>query len=349
MKNILLVYRAQVFKSEIDVHLKTYKNDRVVLVVEDIIQQNIVNYLTKDYTIVNIFPSTFNIITLEDFLQGELNMKFDAVVANPPYQKIVGPKHSQSIWHKIVEKSIKHLKDGGTMTMVHPDSWRISTDFKSTKKLLLSKTIVSLEMFDEAQGMKTFGAATPYDVYTLINEPNLDNKKTRIVGSDNVVVEKDLTNVGYIPNGSFELFDNLIVKPNEEKISVIKDSTYHTQKNTMSLDQVGEFKYPCVYTTTKDGSINFWYSNTKKRHFDVPKVIWSNGMASSVVIDKEGQYGLTQFAYAVVDKPENLEMIQKAMESKKFLELMQNSQGKNQKYNRRVISLFRKDFWKEFV
>ena len=303
------------------------------------------------YNKLDEIESTINYVKLDKFLSKEFKMEFDVIVGNPPYQKKVGPNKTQAIWHKIVEKSIKQLKDGGTMTMIHPDAWRSPVGiYEPIKKLLLSKTIVSLEMFDESQGMKTFGAATPYDVYTLINEPNLDNKKTRIVGSDSVVIEKDLTNMDYIPNGSFEQFDKLIAKPNEERVEVLYSSSeYEIRNKYMSLEKGGGFKYPCVYTTTKDGTINFWYSNVKKEHFGVPKVVWSNGMAPSVVIDKEGQYGLTQFAYAIVDKPENLEMIQKAMESEKFLELMQNSQGKNQKYNRQVISLFRKDFWKEFV
>lgn len=347
MRNVILIYRGQVFDTEIKPRLDQYKNDNVVLIVDNKLTRKIVGYITKGY------EQKINIITIHEYINKGVvdNMKFDVIIGNPPYQLQVGPNKTQAIWHKIVEKSIKQLKDSGTMTMIHPDAWRSPGGiFESTKKLLLSKTIVSLEMFDESQGMKTFGAATPYDVYTLINEPNLDNKKTRVVGSDGVEIEKDLTNMDYIPNGSFELFDKLIAKPNEEKVEVLYSrSMYGSDKENMSPEKVGEFKYPCVYTTTKDGSINFWYSSIRKEHFDVPKVIWSNGMAPSVVIDKKGQYGLSQFAYAIVDKPENLEMIQKAMESKKFLELMQNSQGKNQKYNRRVISLFRKDFWKEFV
>ncbi len=328
------------------------KNDYVVL------ENNFSIHLWKtffDYNNMNYIEKTINYITMKKYLSEEFKMKFekkfDVVLGNPPYQLQVGPNNTQTIWHKIVERCLEVLKYSGTMTMIHPDSWRTSPDknFESIKKMLLSRTLVSLEMFDEAQGMKTFGASTPYDIYTLINEPNLDNKKTRIVGSDGVVMEKYLSHTDYIPNGLFDSFDPLWIKNGEEKVKTISDSTYHTQRLYMSSEKNSDFKHPCVYTTTKDGSINFRYSNVKKGHFGVPKVIWSNGMASSVVVDKDGQYGLTQFAFAIVDEPENLEMIKKAMESEKFLELMQYSQGKNQRYNRRVIALFKKDFWKEFV
>ena len=52
----------------------------------------------------------------------------------------------------------------------------------------------------------------------------------------------------------------------------------------------------------------------------IKKFMWSNGRIKSIgsVIDKEGKYGLTQFAYGIVDKEENLENIKNAFDSNKF-------------------------------
>jgi type II restriction/modification system DNA methylase subunit YeeA len=62
---------------------------------------------------------------------------------------------------------------------------------------------------------------------------------------------------------------------------------------------------------------------------------------------------MTQWAYAIVDEIENLENIKKAMESEKFNKLMSLTDGVTgvgrHRYNRKVISTFRKDFWKEFL
>ena len=49
----------------------------------------------------------------------------------------------------------------------------------------------------------------------------------------------------------------------------------------------------------------------KKSHFDTPKVIWSNGLGTYPIIDKNGDYGLTQFSYAIIDKREKLNNIEK--------------------------------------
>ena len=94
--------------------------------------------------------------------------------------------------------------------------------------------------------------------------------------------------------------------------------------------------------------VTCYYSSEKKGHFDIPKVIWSNGAASYPVIDETGKYALTQFSYAVVDEIENLGNIKRAMESERFLHLM-TYVNVGHRYNYKVIGMMKKDFWKEFI
>ena len=80
-----------------------------------------------------------------------------------------------------------------------------------------------------------------------------------------------------------------------------------------------------------------------------PKVIFANG-ASGVVIDYNGDLGLTEFAYAIIDEVENLENIKNALLSEKFIKKVMNFKNSlGDKYNRKIIATFRKDFWKEFI
>jgi len=103
--------------------------------------------------------------------------------------------------------------------------------------------------------------------------------------------------------------------------------------------------YPCVYTISMKDGINCKYSNEDKGHFGIPKVIWSNG-SGDPIIDDTGKYGLTEFAYAIVDKKNNLKKIRDAMVNKDFLELMSYAIfKKDSKYNYKIIGLFRKDFY----
>ena len=160
-----------------------------------------------------------------------------------------------------------------------------------------------------------------------------------------------MDNIEYIPNGEIESFNSIIANENERKVNLIYSrSAYGTDKKNMSNEMLGDFVYPCIYTTQKDGTINLKYSNTNQNgHFGIPKIIWSNGVASSLVMDLEGQYGLTQFSYAITDSEENLHKIHEAMNSQKFINLMKFADGKQHKYKYKVISTFRKDFWKEFI
>ena len=70
-------------------------------------------------------------------------------------------------------------------------------------------------------------------------------------------------------------------------------------------------------------------------------------------MSRNGKYGITEFSYAIIDDVENLEIIKKAMLNQEFLDLMSMTDGVTgvgrHRYNRKAISTFRKDFWKEFL
>ena len=63
----------------------------------------------------------------------------------------------------------------------------------------------------------------------------------------------------------------------------------------------------------------------------------------------KGEYGLTNFVMGIVDKPEYVELIAKAMHTAKFRNMMRTVQSGTCEWNRHIIPMFRKDFWKEFV
>jgi hypothetical protein len=137
----------------------------------------------------------------------------------------------------------------------------------------------------------------------------------------------------------------------EEKVNVLhSESDYAHRKDYISKQETEEFKYPVVYVTYKDGSIKFNYSKlNQKGHFDIPKVIWSNGSATIPIIDTNGDYGTTQFSYAIIDNVENLENIKIALSNEYFKSKIMLFKGLADIYNYKIIATFRKDFWKEFI
>lgn len=287
-----------------------------------------------------------------DYIEYEFKMEFDVVTGNPPFQKKVGPKKTEAIWPKHVQKCFDICKEGGYVSLIHPSGWRnVDGKFKETQKLLLSKDIRYLEMHNEKDGQEYFNATTSFDWYTVKNIKALNNY-TEIIEWGGCLSNQPLNNLEFIPNGMFNEVLSLVAKDGEETVEVLYSrSAYGTDKSHMSKVRTEEHIYPCVYTTLKDNTINLMWSNTNSNgHFGIPKVIWSNGMASSLQIDLEGNYGLTQFSYAIVDEPENLLLIKKVMESNIFLKLIKNCYlSSGDRFSRKILATFRKDFWEDFL
>lgn len=287
-----------------------------------------------------------------DTLKEEINMKFDVVIGNPPYQKKVGPKKTEAIWSKFVEKSFEICKEGGYVSLIHPSGWRnVDGKFKETQKLLLSKDVKYLEIHNEKDGQKYFNATTSFDWYVVKNVNTLNNS-TEVAGWGGNSSEQYINDLEFIPNDMFDEIFSLVAKQGEETVEILHSySDYETRKPYMSKVRTEEHIYPCVYTTLKDDTINLMWSNTDNNgHFGVSKLIWSNGMASSLQIDLDGEYGLTQFAYAIVDRPENLMLIKKVMESRYFIKLINNCYlSSGDRFSRKILATFKKDFWRYFL
>jgi len=122
------------------------------------------------------------------------------------------------------------------------------------------------------------------------------------------------------------------------------DYSYETKKKMyVQKTKSEEFKYPCCYTITIRNGMKCYYSSEKKGHFDIPKVIWSNGLGTYPIIDENGKYGLTQFSYAIIDNKDNLNNIKISLENTEFIKLMEYVKFTNNKYNYKVIALFKKE------
>ena len=289
----------------------------------------------------------------KDFLNEIIEMEFDVVLGNPPYQLKVGDKKTEPLWNKFFHKSLSLLKEGGYLSLIHPSGWRnIEGKFSDIKDIIKRKKLHYLSINNEKKGMEVFGAETRFDYYLLENTSN-DGTLTEITFQDGTIDNVDLSNIDFIPNGSLDEIKALIANESEEKVTVLHSfSNYETRKKWMSRESSDEFVYPCVYTVDYLSQPTFYYSNTNENgHFEIPKVIWSNGRISSVgsYVDETGEFGLTQFSYAIVDDVQNLPNIKKALDSTKFKKLMELCAVGQLTINHKVISTFRKDFWREFI
>ena len=286
----------------------------------------------------------------------EINIKFDVILGNPPFQYKEGDTQAQPIWHLFVERSYELLEDNGYLLFIHPSGWRdISGKGKGKKRnvfdFMKEHNLIYLNMNDFEAGKKIFGVGTNFDYYVVQNTLTNSNK-TIINDIDNTKgdeeeYEIDLNNWDFIPSGKFKDFKKIIATKKEERVVVLNESLYHTQKDEISDT---ETEFPCCYSITIKDAMKYKYSSSDKGHFGVPKVIWSNGAGTYPIVDKEGKYGLTQYCYAIIDDKKNLNAIKKAMDNPAFIKLMKYLSFKeDHKYNYKIISLFKKDFYNHFL
>ena len=280
--------------------------------------------------------------------------KFDVIVGNPPYNDSQRSKGKRgggvSLWDKFVNKYFSILNLNGFICNVHPNGWRGLGKHSDLGKLMMSKQILYLEIHDAQDGMRIFGAGTKYDWYILQNCKY--HKSTKIKSQNGDISEVDISKLPFIPSGMFNEIIPLISNEQSDRINLIHSySKYESRKPWMKNQKTEENKYPCVMqVSTKNEISSIWWSSINTNGmFGVPKVI-SGSMASGVIIDKDGKYGLTQHCFAIVDDVENLENIQKALCNPEFVKLSSMmSMVTKDRYDRNTLKILKKDFWKKFI
>lgn len=313
----------------------------------------------------NLFEGSF--IKHKEFEKVPFDMKFDIIFGNPPFQYNKNKK-SYMIWHLFIKRSYEELiAEAGYLLFIHPSAWRdISGNTRFIYDYIKEHNLIYLSMNDYKKAGKVFGIGSNYDYY-LVQNVKTRNNITLINDIDNNEYEVDLNVWDFIPSGNFSQIKKLLAdddgieliyerskygidKKNMKKVEILyKSGLYDIRHPFMKNNNNDGFIFPCVYTISQGKGVSVWYSNINKGHFGIPKVIWTNG-AGSPIIDDEGIYGLTEFAYGIVDEKKNLQKIKDAMISNDFINLMRYVIfKKNNKYNYKIIRLFKKDFYKYFI
>lgn len=236
--------------------------------------------------------------------------------------------------------------------MIHPAAWReAGGHYKKIQDIMRGIDIKWLSIHNYSDGQKNFGAGTRYDMYVAENSCSGDCI-TDVVDEKGQPASVNIKSMKFVPNFDIEAVNSLIAKDREKCVDLMFDrSMYGTDKIWMSSEKKGKFQLPCVYYSKKTTKkTRYFYSNERKGHFGIPKVIFGcNGNVGNIICDYDGKYGLTQFVAGIADKPEYLDDIKAAMESERFKSLMEAVQFGKPQYNRRVIAFFRKNFWRKFV
>ena len=285
------------------------------------------------------------------------NLSVNRIVGNPPYnigQYAEGKRGGgDTLWDKFVIKCLnENLTKEGLLCFVHPTLWRKPQSEKSSSKevneLMMRKQIHYLEMHNSEDGMKIFGKGTRYDFYLLENS---DIYKETIINDENRMdVLVDLRKYNFIPNKNINFFDKIVASKGEETCPIIFNvSNYETRKNWVYEKNEGNFIYPLVHTTPKNGIRYKYSSRNDNGHFGISKVIFGDSGIYDCIIDMEGKYGMTQHAMAIqVSSLEEAENIKKALLSDNFSKFLESVMWSNFQIDWRLFTYLKRDFWKQF-
>lgn len=211
----------------------------------------------------------------KDFLNEEINMKFDVIVGNPPFQKALksGKKSVDTLWAKFIQKSFEIVKEGGIVSLVSPDGWcsptfdipsgevSIFRDYFKVNNLTYVATNNKVKPY-----FKNIGTSFTYFVCEK------SNYKNRTIFDDgSTLVEFNILPFNFIP----KKIDNISISIHEKLLN-------------------GGNKFIFERYRKKDGGM----LDDRHPHFSTPKLKFSRGIAIFNVSADNGTAGYDVFTYA---------------------------------------------------
>lgn len=305
----------------------------------------------------NVFSGDFLSESFNKHMKDVWNVdKFDIIVGNPPYdapQSADGKRGGgTTLWDKFVLKYLDNLKPNGYLCLVHPTLWRKPQSEKSSSRLvnevMMKKQIHYLEMHDSNDGMKTFNAGTRYDFYVLENCDIYTT--TKINDEDRITSTVDLRGYKFIPNKGLEFFNKILAKDGDERCPIIFNRTNYGSDRPYVIEKMDEHhKYKLVHSTPKSGTRYMYSSRNDRGHFGVPKVIFGDSGIYDVIVDMDGEYGMTQHSMGIkCDSIEEALLIKKVLVSEKFENFLKSVIWSNFQIDWRLFSNIKRDFYKYF-
>lgn len=317
---------------------------------------NMLYFNDIDVNKINIIKETFNTknVLLGDLLELEINMKFDVIIGNPPFQKTKTVKsNGNAIWFKFVDKLIKILNVGGYMSLIHPNGWRkcSSDGCKYTflyEKLTKDMQMLYLEIHNSYDARNIFNNSIRYDWYVVHNKKKY---KYTIINDENRVLNSiDLAQWKFIPNHSYKLVSEILKCPGD-KINILYDrSSYCTTAKNISTIKTDKFIYPVINSITKN-CIKLLYSSVNTLGmYGVKKVIIPETNIFNSIYDNDGKYALSESCSAILVKSDNEGMrILSAIKTRIFKIFVSSVKYSNYRFDYRIFYYLNDGIWEFFL
>jgi tRNA1(Val) A37 N6-methylase TrmN6 len=259
-----------------------------------------------------------------DFLSTNIDIAFDFVIGNPPYNNnglkkvptnntINKKEDGKTVWIPFVKKAIDLLVDSGVMVVIIPSIW-LKEDKARMYNHMIQYKIENLYCMTNTETNKVFNkyAQTPTCYFRLIKEPN-PGYVTIYEKENKELIEWSLRENRPIPVFGARVLQKITNYLNDEnKLKVYK--TNLPCKDAIISDVFDEnvFKYENIKTRQLDGLVPrlvIEYSNIPLVHYKEPKLVFAHKMYGFPYLDITGKYGISNRDNYVINNRPLLELM----------------------------------------
>ena len=302
------------FSIPIIFELLKYHDKKTIL--EQILEFNDINESRLE-NVRSVFCSEkYNLqITNHDFITFNSSKKYDLIVANPPYAKLLENGKRASKNHNLIkdfiEKALSQLKPNGYLLFITPDNWMSYADRNVLIEIITSLQIIHLDIHTAKKYFKKIGSSFTWYIiqncafYKNINVSGIWKKKEYVSS----VISKQRK---YIPLLYNQMVQNILSKTIDNtmlpKFEVKTSSDLHkyTKAEFIHDEKTTEFKYKLIHTPKQTV-----YSSRPHKFQEGYKIFISTTDKYSVFIDN---CGMTQSIVFIICPNEE--------EAKKYLQIL---------------------------
>lgn len=239
-------------------------------ILEDILYFNDINSQRID-NVKDIYCGTnykLNVF-MNDYLEQPYEQKFDAIIANPPYAKIMENGKRASKNHNLIkdflDKSLKLLKPDGYLVFITPDNWMSFADRNEIVKKLTKLQIVHLNIHTAKKYFSKIGSSFTW--YVVQNTPHYTDMCVEGIYKNKLYKSCVPSTIRqYIPLFYNDIVYSILLKTidnkNLQKFKVETTSDLHkyTKRNLISDKEDDEHPYRLIHTPKQ----TVWASRSHK-------------------------------------------------------------------------------------